>query len=73
MCWLDRRAFPLPADLQIHSPAEAALVLAGTSVKLLGMLLLWSLLLRMLHREQRHASVRQLDRSADGAAAQPAA
>ena len=73
MCWLDRRAFPLPADLQVHSPAEAALVLAGTSVKLLGMLLLWSLLLRMLHREQRHASVRQLDQSAAGAAARPAA
>jgi hypothetical protein len=73
MCWLDRRAFPLPADLQVHSPAEAALVLAGTSVKLLGMMLLWSLLLRMLCQEQHKASVRQLDQSADGAAARPAA
>jgi hypothetical protein len=57
----------------VHSPAEAALVLAGTSVKLLGMMLLWSLLLRMLCQEQHKASVRQLDQSADGAAARPAA
>ena len=73
MCWLDRRAFPLPADLQVHSSAQAALMLAGTSVKLVGMLLLWSLLLRMLRREQAHALVRRLDQSAAGAAAQPAA
>jgi len=73
LCWLDRRAFPLPADLQVHAPAQAALVLAGTSVKLLGMLLLWSLLLQMLRSEQRPALVRQLDQSPDGAAAQHAA
>jgi hypothetical protein len=53
MCWVDRRAFPLPADLQVHTPAQAALVLAGTSVKLAGLLLLWLLLLRMLRREAR--------------------
>jgi hypothetical protein len=73
MCWLDRRAFPLPADLQVHSPAQAALVLAGTSVKLLGMLLLWSLLLQMLHQERRRTAIRQPDQSSDGVAAQPAA
>jgi alpha-1,2-mannosyltransferase len=73
MCWLDRRAFPLPADLQVHAPAEAALVLAGTSVKLLGMLLLWSLLLQMLHKERQDAAFRQRDQSSDGVAAQPAA
>jgi alpha-1,2-mannosyltransferase len=53
MCWVDRRAFPLPADLQVHTPAQAALVLAGTSVKLAGLVLLWLLLLRMLRREAR--------------------
>ena len=72
MCWIDRRAFPLPADLQVHSSAEAALMLAGTSVKLVGLLLLWTLLLQMLRVEQDQASVRRLDRSA-GVAAQPAA
>src|SRR4029077_9365239 len=44
MCWVDRRAFPLPPDLQVHTPGQAALVLAGTSVKLAGLLLLWLLL-----------------------------
>ncbi len=73
MCWMDRRAFPLPADLLVHSPAEAALMLAGTSVKLLGMLLLWTLLLRMLRRERVAASVRRPDQPVTGAAAQPAA
>jgi hypothetical protein len=73
MCWMDRRAFPLPADLQVHSPAEAALMLAGTSVKLLGMLLLWTLLLQMLRRERVAASVRRPDQPVTGAAAQPAA
>ncbi len=73
MCWIDRRAFPLPADLQVHSPAEAALVLAGTSVKLLGLLLLWTLLLQMLRHERVAALVRRPDRSVPGAAAQPAA
>jgi len=68
MCWLDRRAFPLPADLQLHSAPQAALMLAGTSVKLFGMLLLWSLLLRMLRTEQAQASVRRLDPSSAGAA-----
>src|SRR5256885_8958300 len=24
MCWMDRRAFPLPADLQVHTPGPAA-------------------------------------------------
>ena len=73
MCWIDRRAFPLPADLQVHSSTEAALVLVATSVKLLGLLLLWSLLLQMLKKEQHQASLRRPDQSSAGAAAQPAA
>ena len=72
MCWVDRRAFPLPADLQVHSPGQAALVLAGTSVKLAGLLLLWLLLLQMMRREQRLA-VRVRERPAADAMAQPAA
>jgi alpha-1,2-mannosyltransferase len=72
MCWLDRRAFPLPADLQVHSPGQAALVLAGTSVKLAGLVLLWLLLLRMLRHEQGLA-VRVPERPAAGTLAQPAA
>ena len=71
MCWTDRRAFPLPADLQVHTPGQAALVLAGTSVKLAGLLLLWLLLLMMLRREQRMA-VPVPERPAAGLA-QPAA
>jgi hypothetical protein len=73
MCWMDRRAFPLPADLQVHSSTQAALVLAGTSVKLVGLLLLWALLLQMLRVEQQLASVRRPDQSVAGAAARPAA
>ncbi len=73
MCWMDRRAFPLPADLQVHSPAEAALMLAGTSVKLIGLLLLWTLLLQMLRHERVAVSVRRPDQPVSGAAAQPAA
>jgi alpha-1,2-mannosyltransferase len=72
MCWLDRRAFPLPADLQVHTPGQAALVLAGTSVKLAGLLLLWLLLLQMLRHEQRLA-VRIPERRTAGATEQPAA
>jgi Glycosyltransferase family 87 len=72
MCWVDRRAFPLPADLKVHSPGQAALVLAGTSVKLAGLLLLWLLLLRMLRHEQRMAT-RIPERPAAGSLAQPAA
>src|SRR5204863_24003 len=68
MCWMDRRAFPLPADMQVHSWTDAALVLAGTSVKLVGLLLLWTLLLHMLRLEARRASVRRLDQPADGSA-----
>src|SRR5207245_1692749 len=73
MCWVDRRAFPLPADMQVHSWTDAALVLAGTSVKLVRLLLLWTLLLQMLRVEARRALVRRLDQSVAGAAAQPAA
>jgi hypothetical protein len=73
MCWMDRRAFPLPADLQVHSPADAALMLTGTSVKLIGLLLLWTLLLQMLRRERVAVSVRRPDQPVTGAAAQPAA
>jgi hypothetical protein len=73
MCWVDRRAFPLPSDLQVHSWSDAALVLAATSVKLVGLLLLWTLLLRMLQLEARMATVRRPDQPVAGAAAQPAA
>jgi alpha-1,2-mannosyltransferase len=73
MCWMDRRAFPLPPDMQVHSSPEAALVLAGTSVKLVGLLLLWTLLLQMLRVELLRASVRRPDQSVADAAAQPAA
>ncbi|MDQ6712299.1 MAG: DUF2029 domain-containing protein [Candidatus Dormibacteraeota bacterium] len=73
MCWMDRRAFPLPADMQVHSVSDAALVLAGTSVKLVGLLLLWTLLLQMLRLEAQRASLRRPDQSAAGAAVQPAA
>jgi Glycosyltransferase family 87 len=72
MCWVDRRAFPLPADLQVHTPGQAALVLSGTSVKLAGLLLLWLLLLQMMRREQALA-VRVPEHPATGAMAQPAA
>jgi uncharacterized membrane protein len=75
MCWLDRRAFPLPLDLQVHGAAQAALVLAGTSVKLAGMVLLWGLLLQMLRRERELGqAVRRPGRPLTGApATQPAA
>jgi Glycosyltransferase family 87 len=73
MCWVDRRAFPLPADLQVHSSSQVALVLAGTSVKLVGLLLLWTLLLEMLRVEHQRASVMPRDRSVAGDAARPAA
>jgi hypothetical protein len=72
MCWVDRRAFPLPSDLQVHSPAQAALMLAGTSVKLVGMILLWTLLLRMLRHERRMA-LPVAEHPATGAVVQPAA
>ena len=72
MCWVDRRAFPLPPDLQVHTPGQAALVLAGTSVKLAGLVLLWLLLLRMLRHEERIA-VRVPEHPGTGALAQPAA
>jgi len=73
MCWIDRRAFPLPADLQVHSSAQAALMLVGTSVKLFGLVLLWTLLLQMLRVEQGQAALKRRDQSAAGVAAQPAA
>ena len=68
MCWIDRRAFPLPANLQVHGAGEATLVLAATSVKLLGLLLLWTLLLQML-RQERAAALTQPARPAADAAA----
>ena len=73
MCWMDRRAFPLPTDMKVHSWTDAALVLAGTSVKLAGLLLLWILLLQMLRVETHAASVRRPGQSVAGAAALPAA
>jgi alpha-1,2-mannosyltransferase len=72
LCWMDRRAFPLPADLVVHSPAQAALVLAGTSVKLLGIVLLWLLLLQMLRLERR-ATIRLPARPPAPPVVQPAA
>jgi len=72
MCWVDRRAFPLPANLQVHTSGQAALVLVGTSVKLAGLFLLWLLLLQMMRREQALA-VRIPEHPAAGAMSQPAA
>ncbi|HEY0492523.1 MAG TPA: glycosyltransferase family 87 protein [Candidatus Dormibacteraeota bacterium] len=72
LCWMDRRAFPLPSDLLVHSPLQAALVLLGTSVKLAGLLLVWALLLRMLAYE-RHLSLRLRPPYAATRAGQPAA
>jgi len=57
LCWVDRRTFPLPADQTVHSSVEALFVLAGTSVKLVGLCVLWVLLLVMLRREGK--AVRQ--------------
>ncbi len=67
ICWLDRRAFPLPADQAVHSSPQALLVLAGTSVKLVGLALIWVLLLRML-RVERALSLRQPRATAEPAA-----
>ena len=64
LCWVDRRVFPLPADLQIHNAAQAALMLAGTSVKLVGLFLIWGLLIQMLRLERRSALIRQPERPA---------
>ena len=68
MCWIDRRAFPLPANLQVHGAGEATLVLAATSVKLLGLLLLWTLLLQMLRQERAAALTQPARPTADAAA-----
>lgn len=68
LCWMDRRAFPLPADLQVHSAAQGALVLVGTSVKLVGLVMIWSLLLIMLRRE-RAAAMQPQTRDVSPAAA----
>jgi alpha-1,2-mannosyltransferase len=72
LCWMDRRAFPLPADLLVHSPGEAVLVLFATSVKLVGLFALWVLLLRMLSWE-RQAVLRQPQARPQLEAGQPAA
>jgi hypothetical protein len=58
LCWLDRRAFPLPADGVAHSTLQAIGILAGTSVKLGGLLTFWILLLLMLRQERRLALTR---------------
>jgi len=55
LCWLDRRVFPLPADGGAHSTLQAIGILAGTSVKLCGLLVFWTLLLLMLRHERRLA------------------
>jgi alpha-1,2-mannosyltransferase len=67
LCWLDRRAFPLPADQAVHSSGQALMVLAGTSIKLAGLTLIWVLLLRML-RLERSLAVRQPRATAEPAA-----
>ena len=59
MCWVDRRAFPLPADQQVHTATQAALVLTGTSIKLIGVIMVWLLLLQMLRREAAGFAVRR--------------
>lgn len=64
LCWVDRRAFPLPADLQVHNAGQAALMLAGTSVKLVGLFLIWGILMQMLRLERRAAFLRQPERPA---------
>jgi hypothetical protein len=64
LCWVDRRVFPLPADLQVHNAGQAALMLAGTSVKLVGLFLIWGLLIQMLRLERRAALLRQPERPA---------
>jgi alpha-1,2-mannosyltransferase len=61
LCWTDRRTFPLPDAQSVHSSLQAIGVLAGTSVKLVGLLILWVLLLAMIRREAR--AVRQPLRS----------
>ncbi len=58
LCWLDRRAFPLTADGVAHSTLQAIGILAGTSVKLAGLLTFWILLLLMLRHERRLALTR---------------
>lgn len=55
LCWIDRRAFPLPSDGLAHSTVQAIGILAGTSVKLCGLLIFWALLLAMLRREREMA------------------
>jgi hypothetical protein len=55
LCWIDRRAFPLPPD-GTHSTWEAIGILAGTSVKLCGLLTFWAVLLVMLRRDRRFAA-----------------
>ncbi|HYM49769.1 MAG TPA: glycosyltransferase family 87 protein [Candidatus Limnocylindrales bacterium] len=70
LCWIDRRSFPLPADHTVHSLATTVGVLLGTSVKLVGLAVLWALLLTMMRLEARR--VRQPRHDAQGSA-RPAA
>lgn len=58
LCWMDRRAFPLPAPELVHTAGQVALVLIATSVKLIGLIGLWLLLLQML-RLERQGAIRQ--------------
>jgi len=71
LCWLDRRAFPLPTDQAVHSSGQALLVLAGTSIKLAGLTLIWLLFLRML-RLERAIVLRQPRATAEPAASSAA-
>lgn len=64
LCWVDRRIFPLPADLPVHNAVQSALMLAGTSVKLVGLFLIWGLLIEMLRLERRAALLRQPEQPA---------
>src|SRR5256885_13010596 len=50
MCWVDRRAFPLPAGQQGHTATQAALLLTGTAIKPICGIMVWLLLLQMLRR-----------------------
>ena len=70
LCWIDRRILPLPADQAVHSTGQAVLLLSATSIKLIGLTLLWALLLAMLRAEARRV---RRPRASTAGPAQPAA
>jgi alpha-1,2-mannosyltransferase len=66
LCWMDRRAFPLPTPELVHTAGQVALVLIATSVKLIGLIGLWLLLLQMLRLERQRAVRQQASLPAAG-------